>query len=124
MSVHALLTISASCSFFFIFFFNDTATTEIYTLSLHDALPILDALPPGERPMRQGLRESRAHEAVGVGRVDEHADGQCGHGGVAHPDPGRASPPDREHPGGPAEGDQPPPGAGAHDPGPGRAAAG
>src|SRR5688572_31126695 len=26
---------------FFIFFFNDTATTEIYTLSLHDALPIL-----------------------------------------------------------------------------------
>src|SRR3712207_7595011 len=25
---------------FFIFFFNDTATTEIYTLSLHDALPI------------------------------------------------------------------------------------
>src|SRR5256885_11848832 len=28
-----------SCSLFF-FFFNDTATTEIYTLSLHDALPI------------------------------------------------------------------------------------
>src|SRR3712207_6942309 len=26
--------------FFYIFFFNDTATTEIYTLSLHDALPI------------------------------------------------------------------------------------
>src|SRR2546430_13449687 len=32
----------ACCSFFF--FFNDTATTEIYTLSLHDALPIL--FPP------------------------------------------------------------------------------
>src|SRR5438876_11296621 len=33
------------CSFtfyFFFFFFNDTATTEIYTLSLHDALPICD----------------------------------------------------------------------------------
>src|SRR5688572_32052323 len=29
------------------FFFNDTATTEIYTLSLHDALPIY---PPGRRP--------------------------------------------------------------------------
>src|SRR5256886_5935331 len=28
--------------FFFFFFFNDTATTEIYTLSLHDALPILE----------------------------------------------------------------------------------
>src|SRR2546422_5522779 len=27
-----------------LFFFNDTATTEIYTLSLHDALPILDAI--------------------------------------------------------------------------------
>src|SRR6267143_2650280 len=33
--------------FFFFFFFNDTATTEIYTLSLHDALPI-------------GLRKSEA----------------------------------------------------------------
>src|SRR2546427_8653720 len=28
---------------FFFFFFNDTATTEIYTLSLHDALPIYGA---------------------------------------------------------------------------------
>src|SRR5256885_10637131 len=28
---------------FFFFFFNDTATTEIYTLSLHDALPIFAA---------------------------------------------------------------------------------
>src|SRR6266496_847522 len=35
----------------FFFFFNDTATTEIYTLSLHDALPILCvcALPLRER---------------------------------------------------------------------------
>src|ERR1035437_5266381 len=31
------------------FFFNDTATTEIYTLSLHDALPISDGLPPSLR---------------------------------------------------------------------------
>src|SRR6266542_5710883 len=29
-----------SVSIYFLFFFNDTATTEIYTLSLHDALPI------------------------------------------------------------------------------------
>src|SRR5690349_24787731 len=28
-------------SYFYFFFFNDTPTTEIYTLSLHDALPIL-----------------------------------------------------------------------------------
>src|SRR2546429_3467852 len=33
--------------FFFFFFFNDTATTEIYTLSLHDALPI--CLPVSSR---------------------------------------------------------------------------
>src|SRR6516225_682955 len=31
----------SSSYLFFFFFFNDTATTEIYTLSLHDALPIL-----------------------------------------------------------------------------------
>ena len=34
-------TYSHICCFFF--FFNDTATTEIYTLSLHDALPIYTA---------------------------------------------------------------------------------
>src|SRR2546430_6591429 len=36
------------------FFFNDTATTEIYTLSLHDALPIL--LDPGDEVAELGLR--------------------------------------------------------------------
>ena len=35
---------SICCDVFF-FFFNDTATTEIYTLSLHDALPIYHLLP-------------------------------------------------------------------------------
>src|SRR5947209_14164442 len=40
----------------FIFFFNDTATTEIYTLSLHDALPIYDA---GHEP-----RETPPHVAL------------------------------------------------------------
>src|SRR5438132_14336734 len=39
LSLHcALLTLISLFSLFF--FFNDTATTEIYTLSLHDALPI------------------------------------------------------------------------------------
>src|SRR2546422_108095 len=33
----------------FFFFFNDTATTEIYTLSLHDALPISPPLPLAQR---------------------------------------------------------------------------
>src|SRR2546427_8837145 len=32
----------------FFFFFNDTATTEIYTLSLHDALPISAPVRPGD----------------------------------------------------------------------------
>src|SRR3712207_9316702 len=35
--------------FLFFFFFNDTATTEIYTLSLHDALPILVLLKVSSR---------------------------------------------------------------------------
>src|SRR5260221_6764800 len=35
---------------FIFFFFNDTATTEIYTLSLHDALPILRS-PTAKRPL-------------------------------------------------------------------------
>src|SRR2546429_7240794 len=35
---------SSSIASYFLFFFNDTATTEIYTLSLHDALPISQAV--------------------------------------------------------------------------------
>src|SRR2546427_12003218 len=39
--LHAFFSVFlVSTTFFFFFFFNDTATTEIYTLSLHDALPI------------------------------------------------------------------------------------
>src|SRR6476659_11424660 len=41
---------------FFFFFFNDTATTEIYTLSLHDALPISSAACPS--PRRPGWASS------------------------------------------------------------------
>src|SRR2546425_12901043 len=40
MYVHINLSKLFCTAFFFFFFFNDTATTEIYTLSLHDALPI------------------------------------------------------------------------------------
>src|ERR1041385_1106888 len=42
--LHAVRLLPAFCCFFF-FFFNDTATTEIYTLSLHDVLPICLRLP-------------------------------------------------------------------------------
>src|SRR5256885_16801632 len=50
------------------FFFNDTATTEIYTLSLHDALPISLVFPqargrrqpfPTPRPRRRNFRRPR-----------------------------------------------------------------
>src|SRR5689334_25139576 len=43
-SIFLFLFFYSAVSFFF-FFFNDTATTEIYTLSLHDALPICHASP-------------------------------------------------------------------------------
>src|SRR5436305_6555565 len=39
------MLLSYFCFFIFFFFFNDKATTEIYTLSLHDALPILGTSP-------------------------------------------------------------------------------
>src|SRR2546430_13318441 len=61
------------CLVMYFFFFNDTATTEIYTLSLHDALPISSTTPPtphSPRPSRPGksarpLRSSRAPSAAG-----------------------------------------------------------
>src|SRR5574340_498143 len=50
-----------------LFFFNDTATTEIYTLSLHDALPIcqLAGLFSGIRPQRDQQHDDAA-------RSEEH----------------------------------------------------
>src|SRR2546426_7584969 len=47
------------------FFFNDTATTEIYTLSLHDALPI-------SRAERVAIVALRAADAQPVGVFAEH----------------------------------------------------
>src|SRR5688572_32657872 len=46
-------------SAFFLFFFKNTATTEIYTLSLHDALPIFSA-PHNFRAERDGFRKIAA----------------------------------------------------------------
>src|SRR4051812_50069267 len=50
---------------FFFFFFNDPATPEIYTLSLHDALPICRCRParaPTRSPPRCRSRRSRSEE--------------------------------------------------------------
>src|SRR3712207_7906970 len=64
---------------FLFFFFNDTATTEIYTLSLHDALPISTSRP-GLSPLgwrrrwgaRWWWRTGAAPAAISVSRSEEH----------------------------------------------------
>src|SRR6266568_8961711 len=84
--------------YFFFFFFNDTATTEIYTLSLHDALPISlvadrhpDLCPRSLRPGLPGCRRrvSRPRERAGV-----RPRGGAGGGSRARPDerPGSRAP--------------------------------
>src|SRR2546426_10777889 len=57
------MSLTALSSSFF-FFFNDTATTEIYTLSLHDALPILAASASRAEPRRSLSHRSRQHRCV------------------------------------------------------------
>src|SRR6266536_6347034 len=59
----------------FCFFFNDTATTEIYTLSLHDALPISTTLTPSSGawpgvPMESCWPRSEEHTSELQSRVD------------------------------------------------------
>src|SRR5260221_14581488 len=60
-------------TFFFFFFFNDTATTEIYTLSLHDALPILST---AAAPIQGATWFYRATPSMGrqapAARSEEH----------------------------------------------------
>src|SRR5436853_3893111 len=69
----------------FFFFFNYTPTTEIYTLSLHAALPIFEMGP------HHGREEPRADDVVAL-RAQIHREGAAEQVVVAHP-------PDRE-PGG------------------------
>src|SRR5437667_6657088 len=58
----------------FFFFFNDTATTEIYTLSLHDALPILERLPVGPHRLRPDLGSDVARDRCDSPGVVTHQD--------------------------------------------------
>src|SRR3712207_7604453 len=51
------------------FFFNDTATTEIYTLSLHDALPIWGSRYGSFLPCRRYTRRARNRSQVRWGRT-------------------------------------------------------
>src|SRR2546423_2748866 len=80
--------------YFFFFFFNDTATTEIYTLSLHDALPIFPrrlraaGAPAGALPRRPAVarcrdarpgRRSNDPVATTAPDADRRLPGQRGH---------------------------------------------
>src|SRR5476649_1569204 len=64
---------------FFFFFFNDTATTEIYTLSLHDALPICEpqifAAPVGRHRGVQAGEAFRSEEHTS--ELQSHSDLVC-----------------------------------------------
>src|SRR2546425_13276873 len=91
-----LFRLLRTSSFLFFFFFNDTATTEIYTLSLHDALPICARTGPGHaafsdaqltgetRPLAgNSLRAQRKSGTVGANsrdRQDTHRFEQSGTG--------------------------------------------
>src|SRR3989442_8847051 len=74
-----LLIIRPSLPSRFFFFFNDTATTEIYTLSLHDALPISHGNPiPGMAKPRRvepfPLAQAMEGATVVVERITEEAE--------------------------------------------------
>src|SRR5258708_29284581 len=71
---------------YFFFFFNDTATTEIYTLSLHDALPIWRTARRRRHAFRPGLvhlRGLRGRTRADQRRQDEKS--RCNLA-LAHPD--------------------------------------
>src|SRR5947208_10055814 len=68
---------------FYLFFFNDTATTEIYTLSLHDALPISGRSLRARRPQARSRSSASAQDkgtrtcccsrrCAGTARSEEH----------------------------------------------------
>src|SRR5438067_12987420 len=61
-----------SLLYFFFFFFNDTATTEIYTLSLHDALPIFDDSTEQRNLYQMMLGADFETLCASSGRSEEH----------------------------------------------------
>src|SRR2546422_4370465 len=67
-----LIVVGPPLSFFF--FFNDTATTEIYTLSLHDALPICmwAAAAPARAHLVYGIEDADSWATDAHKRSEEH----------------------------------------------------
>src|SRR2546430_9856676 len=87
----------------FFFFFNDTATTEIYTLSLHDALPIsVRKVAPGVAGVGAavaGVDDHGVAEAEAADRVGCRGGGRGGRGGGrGAPPPPPPRPPTRRRP--------------------------
>src|SRR2546427_8927700 len=73
VSFFLFVSISAPLLSVYFFFFNDTATTEIYTLSLHDALPIYrDVVDPRDSVVGDFVADHPKPESVGAfGRMDK-----------------------------------------------------
>src|SRR6266511_4124391 len=69
--------------FFFFFFFNDTATTEIYTLSLHDALPICAAFARAPDALAAAISAQRALHNENWGPINALRVRMALHTGVA-----------------------------------------
>src|SRR5207249_11309846 len=68
---YSTLLISTLVVYFLLFLFTDPATTDIYTLSLHDALPILRVCrrAAGHRAQRGGARAARRAAAAASARL-------------------------------------------------------
>src|SRR2546426_9784116 len=71
-SSHSSLRVLLRAGSLLFFFFNDTATTEIYTLSLHDALPISQAAARREGALRGALDDGTVRQRIGERRSEEH----------------------------------------------------
>src|SRR5437868_13453927 len=77
MHVYSAVTLSSSCLFLaYLFFFSDTAPSVLYTLSLHDALPIF------ARAARRGVLGCADRNGLGIrgrfrARLSRFADSRC-----------------------------------------------
>src|SRR5438270_3609109 len=82
----------------YVFFFNDTASTEIYTLSLHDALPIYQLAKKTLTANRDKLeviaKALLEYETLDGSQIKEIVD----HGRLINPPPGASPPPGKKMP--------------------------
>src|ERR1039457_827535 len=93
MMVYASVCQAAKGFFLLFFFFNDTATTEIYTLSLHDALPIYICRNEGDLLHRRD--GSACHPLGAAARFPDHGGGRaCERYGLPRIAPARKGRPD------------------------------